>query len=569
MEEAPPGAHVLRREVGSCARGATGSRPDDGAGDPDLGEGLEDDISYVTENRVSEIRPITWKAEYIDSSAHAEDWIRDFFWTTGCSLDAGKAVMPGFPPPSHMYGGPGWLQVLIPELWREVETYKLSILPIEEPPLMSGVVYADKRMRAMLTTPQSTITQAWFKDREDFVTGPTMRYEFDDAIEKKSKRHAPLINYGRPLNDVLSLLYTLSELVGYVKSIQVSTTDAVLARATGLMREEILRWLTEVLKDPVAWNGLKTVRFDKDSPYIKAVKNRLAWFQESTVPEYSVQKLILEEIPSAFWKNDEAYRRMTEVDADGEPTYQPNPNEPKWLGYGIVCTGINMWDPVYANACTCCKGKAAPIFLGLDSMKVCMVANYPQATSVEAISRLHKALTPLMRHTDVTQHKQPEVADPSEPPVHVHELGVYTRLYTAPAMEHRYPYLMDVAQFYEYTATWAWFLWNFRSLKGDHRRFVEQMTSTWTLYRAIGKKDWRQFRDALTLPTPASPHGQPASDAATQGATTRPMGTHPATTVEHVDTYIRDIRSVCGQEMQVEDSLYKRLKDANMLPQLR
>jgi hypothetical protein len=117
---------------------------DDGAGDPDLGEGLEDDISYVTENRVSEIRPITWKAEYIDSSAHAEDWIRDFFWTTGCSLDAGKAVMPGFPPPSHTYGGPGWLQVLIPELWREVETFKLSILPIEEPPLMPGVECADK-----------------------------------------------------------------------------------------------------------------------------------------------------------------------------------------------------------------------------------------------------------------------------------------------------------------------------------------------------------------------------------------------------------------------------------------
>ena len=183
-----------------------------------------------------------------------------------------------------MYGGPGWLQVLIPELWREVETYKLSILPVEVPPTMSGVVYADKRMRAMLTTPQSTITQAWFKDREDFVTGPTMRYEFDDAIDKKSRRHAPLIYYCRPLNDVLSLLYTLSELVGYVKSIQISTTDAVLARATGLMREEILRWLTEVLKDPVAWNGLKTVRFDKDSPYIKAVKNRLAWFQESTVP---------------------------------------------------------------------------------------------------------------------------------------------------------------------------------------------------------------------------------------------------------------------------------------------
>ena len=128
---------------------------------------------------------------------------------------------------------------------------------------------------------------------------------------------------------------------------------------------------------------------------------------------------------------------------------------------------------------------------------------------------------------------------------------------------------MDVAQFYEYTATWAWFLWNFRSLKGDHKRFVDQMTSTWTLYRAIGKKDWRQFREPPSALTPASPHGQPASDDATQGSTTRSMSTNQATTVEHVDTYVRDIRSVCGQEMQVGDSIYKRLKDANMLPQLR
>ena len=535
---------------------------DDGAGDPDLGEGLEDDISYVSENHVSEIRPVTWKAEYIDSLAHAEDWIRDFFWSTGCSLDAGKAVMPGFPPPSHMYGGPGWLQVLIPELWKEVETFKLSILPVEEPPLMPGVEYADKRMRAMLTTPQSTITQAWFRERQDFVTGPTMKYEFDDAVAAKSMRHAPLVNYGRPLNDVFSLLYTLSELVGYVKSIRIRTADTELARATSLKREDILRWLTEVLKDPVAWNGLKTVRFDPESKYIKAVKQRLAWFQECTPPEYSVQKLILEEIPTAFWKNDEAYRRMTEMDADGEPTYKPNPDDPKWLGYGIVCQGINMWDPGYKTACTCCKGKEAPIFLGLESMKVCMVANYPQASGAEAISRLYKALTPLMRHTDVTHRKPPVQVDESQPPVHVHEVGVYTRLYTSPRMQHRFLYLMDVAQFQEYTATWAWFLWNFRSLKGDHRRFVDQMTSTWTLYRAIGKKDWRQIRAPPSDPVPVGPHGQPAGNDATQGNTTRPMETH-------VDTYIRDIRSVCGQEMEVGESLHKRLKDANILPESR
>ena len=121
---------------------------------------------------------------------------------------------------------------------------------------------------------------------------------------------------------------------------------------------------------------------------------------------------------------------------------------------------------------------------------------------------------------------------------------------------------MDVAQFEEYTATWAWFLWNFRSLKGDHRRFVDQMTSTWTLYRAIGKKDWRQFRAVPSDPIPVGPHGQPVGNDATQGNPTRPMD-------QHVDTYIRDIRSVCGQEMQVGDSLYKRLKDANLLPESR
>ena len=533
-----------------------------GAGDPDLGEGLDDDISFVSENRVSEIRPVTWKAEYIDSLAHAEDWIKDFLQMTGCSLDAGKAVFPGFPTPSHMYGGPGWLLVLIPEIWAEVEMFKLSILPVEEPPLMAGVVYAEKRMRAMLETRRSSINQEWFNDREDFHMGPAMRYEMDDAIAAGSKRHAHLVNFERPLNDVFSLLYTFSELVGYVKSIRIRTTDDAVARATGLMRDEILTWLTEVLKDPIAWNGLKTVRFEPDSKYIKEVKQRMGWLNECTVPDYSVQKLMLEEIPRDHWRNEEAYRRMTEFDAVGEPTYQPSAEDPKWLGYGIVCTGTNTWELTYRSSCTCCKGKEAPIFLGLEAMKTCMTANYPQATSIDAISRLHKALTPLIKHIDVTQRRQPETADPKQPPVHVHEVGAYTRLYTAPSMQHRYPYLMDVAQFYEYTALWAWFLWNFRSLNGDHRRFVEQMTSTWTLYRAIGKREWRQFREPPSGSNPAGPHGQPAGGDATQGTETRPMNT------EHEDTYVRDIRSVCGQEMEVGDSIYKRLKDANLLPKI-
>ena len=37
---------------------------------------------------------------------------------------------------------------------------------------------------------------------------------------------------------------------------------------------------------------------------------------------------------------------------------------------------------------------------------------------------------------------------------------------------------------------------------------------------------------------------------------------------EHEDTYVRDIRSVCGQEMEVGESIYKRLKDANLLPEI-
>ena len=88
------------------------------------------------------------------------------------------------------------------------------------------------------------------------------------------------------------------------------------------------------------------------------------------------------------------------------------------------------------------------------------------------------------------------------------------------------------------------------------------MTSTWALYRAIGKQEWRQFRLPPSGPTPAGPHGQPAGEDATQGAAMRPMNT------EHEDTYIRDIRSVCGQEMEVGESIYKRLKDANLLPRI-
>jgi hypothetical protein len=265
------------------------------------------------------------------------------------------------------------------------------------------------------------------------------------------------------------------------------------------------------------------------------------------VPDYSVQRLIEEEIPIAFWKNDEAYKRMTEVDANGELTYQPDPENPMYLGYGIVCTGVNMWDPTGSDSCTCCKGKEAPIFLGLEAMKVCMGAIHPEVTGHEAISHLHKALSPLMRHTDITGHKQPEVVNRTKALVHVHELGVYTRLYTSPAMQHRFQYLIDVAQFQEYTATWAWFLWNFRSLKGDHKRFVDQMTTTWSLYRAVGKKEWRQYRSPPSDPNPASPHGQHMTDAD--------------------DTYVRDIRSVCGSEMEVGTSVYKILKEADLLPE--
>ena len=66
-----------------------------------------------------------------------------------------------------------------------------------------------------------------------------------------------------------------------------------------------------------------------------------------------------------------------------------------------------MWDPTGSNSCVFCKGKDAPIFLGLKAMKECVGVAYPEASSYDAISRLHKALTPLMRHIDIAGHKQP------------------------------------------------------------------------------------------------------------------------------------------------------------------
>ena len=101
---------------------------------------------------------------------------------------------------------------------------------------------------------------------------------------------------------------------------------------------------------------------------------------------------------------------------------------------------------------------------------------------------------------------------------------------------HRFQHLVDVAQFQEYVATWAWFLWNFRALKGDHQKFFDQMTTAWSLYRAVGKREWRQFR-------------LPPTDAGQE------------------DTYVRDIQSVCGDEMAVGKSVYTILQEADLVPE--
>ena len=79
-------------------------------------------------------------------------------------------------------------------------------------------------------------------------------------------------------------------------------------------------------------------------------------------------------------------------------------------------------------------------------------------------------------------------------------------------------------------ATWAWFLWNFRALKGDHRMFVEQMSHTWGAYRAIGLPNPRQHR------TPPGMDG--------------------------LDVYPGNIRTCCGEEMNVGESVYQTLRDA-------
>ena len=391
-------------------------------------------------------------------------------------------------------------------------------------------------MKAMFVTPKSTIPQSWFKARTDFAVGPTLKYEFDEAKRSGSPRLAYLVNYEKPLRDVMSLLYTMSELLGYVKSIRIKQTNGAAAMASGQMQENIVKWLTETLQNPAAWNGLKTVRFNRESKYIKVIKTRMSWFTECTPPDYTVQKLLLEEISAELWDNDEAYRRMTEVDENGELTYKANPDDPQYLGYGIVCMGTNMWDPTGVNSCVCCKGRSAPIFLGLEAMKECVGVAYPEASSNEAISRLHMALCPLMQHTTIGNYIQPAVADATRPVPHVHELGVYTRLYTSPGLRHRFQHLVDVAQFQEYVATWAWFLWNFRALKGDHQKFFDRMTTEWGLYRAMGKREWRQFR-------------------------------LPPTDADQEDTYVRDIQGVCGDEMAVGKSVFTILQEANLVPE--
>ena len=423
---------------------------------------------------------------------------------------------------------------MLPEIWKEVEEYKRNIMPEEPVKLLHTVEYAYKRQRAMIVTKHSTIGQDWFDHRTAFELGAAVEFELREARGLGSQKFAHLVNIYHPLLDVMSLLYTLSELVGYIKSIRIADSRPGRVTTAEGRRDEMLRWLAEALKNPAAFNGLKTVKFRKGSAFVTETTEHKKWVKDSIPGDVSVQRLIQDLTHPDDWKNEEAFLRMTEGDAAQGPVYQPDVNDPQILGLGIVCTGVHMWDPSGDQSCMCSKGKYAPIFLGLSAMKECVGCPYPDASSYDALERLHTSLTPLMRHIDIANHTQTTVNVPGKPAAHAHEIGVYTRLYTPAAVLHRYPFLIDIAQFQEYVATWSWFLWNFRALKGDHREFVANMSRTWGAYRAIGLPTQRQHR------TPPGMDG--------------------------LDVYPDNLRTICGGEMIIGDSVHETLRVAGLIP---
>ena len=77
------------------------------------------------------------------------------------------------------------------------------------------VEYAHKRMAAM------GFRQDWLHGKDQFILGRNLTWQLERSIAANKRTFAFLVNIREPMVDVMSLLYALSELMGYVKSIQV------------------------------------------------------------------------------------------------------------------------------------------------------------------------------------------------------------------------------------------------------------------------------------------------------------------------------------------------------------
>ena len=205
---------------------------------------------------------------------------------------------------------------------------------------MHMVEYADKRMRAM------GVTQTWLHNKGKFTLGRQFQYHIQRKTSAGELAHLYLVNIAEPMIDVMSLLYTRSELMGYVKSIRIWHADPAKTAHAEDLKEQILYWLTEVMNHPLSFNKLKTVKVIAHDGYVKT----LHFQKTSTIdqvrtgfPTHSVTQLA-SEIPEDRWVCREAYDRMVEGDAVNGPSYTPDPNDPEILGYGIVCTGMHTWE---------------------------------------------------------------------------------------------------------------------------------------------------------------------------------------------------------------------------------
>ena len=362
--------------------------------------------------------------------------MRDFLEMATVNLTAGVATLPSIPKKAHRIGGPGWLVPLVPELWKEVRKYKEESVPQELPELMPMNVYAHKRMWAM------GMTQSWLYGRKACTLGGKCTYQ----LKREDVKLPHLGNIQTPMVDAMSLLYTLSEIAGYVKSIRPMHHDKDKQRHAEELQAELITWFTDVKDHPLSFNGLKTAKLEKADKYVRTLfmlKASEAKEISSQYPSHSVYDLV-QEIPHDRWMCHEAYDRMVQGDAVSGPDYVPDPKNPDILGYGIVYTGAHTWKATDTQSCFCCTRSRAPIFIGLKAIGECWDL-YPQTGSCEAIETISHSLTSFM-HIDTSDRR-------TVPPTH--EVAVYTRTYTSEYMRNVNEWIIDVAHFNEFTSTFC------------------------------------------------------------------------------------------------------------------